>query len=375
METDLHGVLTRATAHGPDAIDEQATLAMMRRVAISMFLVGGVVCMSGVWTLQQTPRSKLAQGLVAGGLTAVGVLIWLIRRPRRSVLEAGVLLSITLLSALVGLSEPLGMAPLFYLWPIVYVAYFCRRRTLAVTYGYMVVTLAAVLVLNTTHELKLDTFTGTTATIGIMAVLVSMMTNREAVLRRELAVAAETDPLTGLLNRRSFNPHLELLVADAAVHGRPLSVVMFDLDHFKRLNDERGHLVGDRALQEFAAILRAQSRDGDLICRFGGEEFAVGLPGAAVDVARRYTERVASALVERRRSIDLAIMTSVGICSLTTQQESADALLLRADDALYAAKAGGRCRQASWIGGEIVVGAPFEGSITSQLVVTDPLAG
>jgi diguanylate cyclase (GGDEF)-like protein len=214
------------------------------------------------------------------------------------------------------------------------------------------------LALNSTHEMKPDTYTGTVTTVGLMAALVAIMTNREARLRRELAVAAETDHLTGLINRRAFSPRLEALVAASAAEGGALSVIMFDLDHFKRLNDAHGHPMGDRALIEVAAILHSQSRENDLVSRFGGEEFAVVLPDTDIADARVYTERVATALLLVDLGDCIALSTSVGISSLTDGHESADTLLQRADDALYAAKDGGRCRQAWWDDG-IVVGPRF----------------
>jgi diguanylate cyclase (GGDEF)-like protein len=189
------------------------------------------------------------------------------------------------------------------------------------------------------------------------------MTHREARLRQALALAAETDPLTGLLNRRSFNPHLEALVTEAVAHGRSLSVVMFDLDHFKRLNDTHGHPTGDRTLEAVAAILQSQSRGDDLVSRFGGEEFAVALPRATNADARAYTERVADALRLLQIAAGLTVSISAGISSLTAEQESAETLLLRADLALYAAKDAGRSRQASWDGG-VVVGPRFGESTT-----------
>lgn len=323
-----------------------------------MFIGGGLVCLSGVWMTQETPESRLAQGLIAALFLVTGLGLLGVRPPRRWVFEASVVWSVVLLGALIALSDPLGMAPFFYLWPLVYAAYFSSTRVVASTYGVMVVSLGMGLVVNDAIALKLDTFTGTVATVGAMALLVHTMTRQERRLRDELALAADTDPLTGLLNRRSFDPRLRLLVDQARARHRPLTLVMFDIDHFKTLNDEHGHLVGDDALQKLAAVLVDQSRDGDLVSRLGGEEFAVALPGAHLNAARRYTERVSAELESLSTTVDYTLAVSAGICALGDGVANAAAMLSVADETLYAAKKAGRCRLAWWDDG-IEVGEPF----------------
>ncbi|MGY6499787.1 MAG: GGDEF domain-containing protein [Acidimicrobiales bacterium] len=329
----------------------------MRRVAMAMFLIGGLTSLSGVWITQSTPESQLGQGVVSGLVLAAGLVVAAWRHVPRVVLEGSVMWSIVLLGGLVALSDPLGMAPFFFLWPVVFAAYFSSTGVGRASFLLMAVSLAVGLIVNDAIELKLDVFIGTTATVGLMGVLVSSLTQRERALRRELAVAAETDPLTGLLNRRSFNPRLAAVVADAGRSGRPLTVLMFDLDHFKVLNDTHGHAVGDIALRQVAVVLAAQSRQGDLVSRFGGEEFAVALPGASVAAAQAYAERVATALAELVVADGAGVAVSGGICAWSSGVPP-DLLLSRSDEALYAAKQGGRSRSAVW-GDEITVGPRF----------------
>ena len=156
-----------------------------------------------------------------------------------------------------------------------------------------------------------------------------------------LARQASTDPLTGLPNRRAFNERLSAEIARAKRHDRNLSIVLLDLDHFKRINDEHGHQAGDRALVRFAQLLQAHTRGGEVSARIGGEEFAWLLP--ETDQAGAYTaaDRVRLAL-ENEPFADLGTLTvSAGVRS-AGPSDDADALINDADQALYWAKNSGR---------------------------------
>ena len=157
--------------------------------------------------------------------------------------------------------------------------------------------------------------------------------------------AATTDPLTGVLNRRGF------FEAAAIVMGRnrksmvPVSVLAFDLDHFKSINDRHGHAVGDAVLQLFARVVRETMRADDVIGRLGGEEFVAVLPGALKDAAAA-GERVRSALAAAsivRNGQHIAATVSIGVAS-GSPSTAVDLLIARADEALYRAKTGGRNR-------------------------------
>ena len=329
-------------------------LRLMRRVAVSMFVVGGLMCTTGIWTTQVTTFARTAQALIAGSFVLVGLLLWALPTGRR-IVYASLFAGVLLLSTLMGTSNPVGMTPFFYLWPVVYAAYFGSVRLLAGVFVCTTATLGAAVTVNAHVTLKADTFLGTLVTVGLMASLVAVMQRREARLRDTLAQAAHTDPLTGVLNRRAFNPALAALLATPAAATAPMSVVMFDLDHFKRFNDEHGHIAGDAALQRMADVLRAHARQGDLVSRFGGEEFAVALVGADAAAARRYAERVCAALHMHDVAPGLRISTSAGIDSRSTPADTLETMLARADEALYAAKQAGRAR-AAWWDGALVVG-------------------
>jgi len=155
---------------------------------------------------------------------------------------------------------------------------------------------------------------------------------------------ARTDPLTRLPNRRALDENLSQRLCEWARHGRPLSMLMVDIDHFKRLNDTYGHHAGDVVLQQVATILRETTRESDLVGRFGGEEMAVVLADTEVGEACATAERVRRAIDDARFPYggeSLHITVSVGTAQCL-RNEPAEGMIRRADEALYAAKQAGR---------------------------------
>lgn len=159
---------------------------------------------------------------------------------------------------------------------------------------------------------------------------------------------AGQDSLTGLLNRRGFSEQAQLLLANVLRDHRPLSMAMIDIDFFKRINDSYGHDAGDQALVHLADILRASFRASDIVGRFGGEEFAVLLPGAdavaSVRLMNQFRETLAASPLPLHDSQSLRFTASIGVASLQPDSASFAALSKAADNALYEAKRGGRNR-------------------------------
>ena len=162
----------------------------------------------------------------------------------------------------------------------------------------------------------------------------------------ELAV---TDQLTGLHNRRYMEGQLGALVKRATHGGDPVSALMIDIDHFKKINDNFGHDIGDEVLREFAVRLASNVRAIDLPCRYGGEEFTVIMPGARLEDAQRVAERIRLHVAGSPFRVSggkelLTVTISIGVATTVGEGDTPEALLKRADEAVYEAKAAGRNR-------------------------------
>jgi diguanylate cyclase len=165
--------------------------------------------------------------------------------------------------------------------------------------------------------------------------------------------AANTDSLTGILNRKGFDETLDDAIRVAVKNKAELSLLMIDIDHFKKFNDAHGHPMGDQVLRLMGRALSALAGPSDLPARYGGEEFSFILPGKNGDEARIFAETIrrafsAQKIHDRRKGTTLGKVTlSIGAATLRQGADDAEALISRADSALYAAKNGGRDRVCS----------------------------
>lgn len=182
-------------------------------------------------------------------------------------------------------------------------------------------------------------------------------------VRRE----ARTDGLTGVVNRLGFDEKMRFLMATWQRQQRPLTLVMLDLDHFKRINDAHGHQAGDRVLEEVGAWLRQWLRPGDVVARFGGDEFAVLLPNTELAEGMELAEMLRIRTGEGAHRVEVregmvSVSFSIGVAAAEIG-DTVETLLARADRALYQAKQGGRNRVCGQTAPET---APNHGSAGSQ---------
>ncbi len=252
-------------------------------------------------------------------------------------------LGIALIAAALAQTPGAGDGAVLYVWPVLWMTFFFGRRGAIASLACIGVAHAAVLL----EVPAVSSFPGrwidVMVSAGVVAVVVLTLVRRNDAMLVSLQNEARTDALTGLLNRRGFDERTSLELARARREEASVAVAVFDLDYFKRINDEWGHEVGDRVLIRTAEVLLATAREIDVVARFGGEEFVVLLPGTDTGQAQEFAERVRAALgVESPHGLPRARISAgirAGLAPITVEE-----LLQGADSALYAAKRAGRDR-------------------------------
>jgi len=175
----------------------------------------------------------------------------------------------------------------------------------------------------------------------------SKVTNELELANLQLEKSSKVDFLTGVLNRKAFNTHLEYELSKSVRYRRNASLIIMDIDFFKKVNDNYGHLVGDKVLQVVSQIVSSEIRENDVFARYGGEEFILLLPETSIDDAKAMAERIRGAIEERTIGSSTrdypAVTCSLGVSSVISS-DTISTLVKRADDALYNAKNNGRNR-------------------------------
>ena len=216
---------------------------------------------------------------------------------------------------------------LLYLWGALYASYFFSRRAAVIHTLFGSITYGVVLLVKEPNLFWVSRWFVMMGSFLIAALIVNWLT-------QQIRTLARNDSLTGLCNRRTFEEELGRALWRAERDGRPLCVVMLDLDNFKKINDSLGHGAGDRLLKEAAAAWSGQVRVNDVLARYGGDEFAAVLPDCSLHDAEIVAGRLRLAMPPRTTcSIGFAIWDG---------KASKDALLTQADEALYRAKRLGR---------------------------------
>ncbi len=203
------------------------------------------------------------------------------------------------------------------------------------------------------------TFNDETALQQANAVLVDMMDKlnnsqeQAKVQNEELQRLATQDPLTSCLNRRSFFERAELAWAKSVAGSQPLACIMADIDRFKSINDTFGHAVGDQVIETVAKLMTSSFRNTDLVCRYGGEEFCILMPGAELGQAVKVAEQARAAIAKAaggklKTKTPVEVTSSFGVSSLTHGAKDIAELINQADKALYLSKESGRNKVSRW---------------------------
>jgi diguanylate cyclase (GGDEF)-like protein len=255
-------------------------------------------------------------------------------------------LGVALTSYALATTPGAGDGAVLYALPVVWTTFFFGRRgaiaiLACVGVGHVIV-LLSLPAASSYPGRWVDVMVAVTA----ISLVILALENRNQMLRERLAAEARTDALTGLLNRRGFDERAAIELGHLRRSGTPVALATFDLDYFKRVNDEWGHDIGDRVLAQVGRVLATASRDIDVAARLGGEEFAVLLPESDIAGVQRFTERVRAHLMDTDAGLP-AVRVSAGIVA-TAVVTDIQTLLRNADSALYEAKRSGRDRTVTY---------------------------
>jgi diguanylate cyclase (GGDEF)-like protein len=239
-----------------------------------------------------------------------------------------------------------------YMWPVLWTGCFFGTRQTVFMVAWIGLVQAIALESMPPGHGNPDRWIDVVVSTIVVAVVVRTLAARNERMVADLTEEARVDPLTGVLNRRGLEERMESELSRAAREQAPLAVALFDLDHFKAVNDRYGHEIGDRVLTWLGVVLQKQIRGVDIVARSGGEEFVVVLPGEDLAAAHAFAERVRRALGERgpqsgraRFGVEdgLDLTLSGGVAAAVAPPDGR-ALIEAADRAMYRAKRAGRNR-------------------------------
>ncbi len=252
-------------------------------------------------------------------------------------------LGVGVIAAALATTPGAGDGAILYTLPVLWSAFFFGRPGAGAIVACIAVAHAAVLLVLPAASSYPGRWLDVMVVVCVGSLVVLVLKERNESLLAQLAGEARTDTLTGLLNRRGFDEHATAAFALARRRATPLTLVAFDIDYFKRINDEWGHEMGDRVLARAGMLLTSLARDIDVVARMGGEEFTVLLPDAELADGEAFSERVREAFAQSDPAGTPCVRLSAGVASYEGPMDI-DELLERADAALYEAKRSGRDR-------------------------------
>ncbi len=338
------GAGTQGPSGGTQGTVISGDRGLIARTYGTLFAMGGLV---GLLILAVGERTDRHDGVIAT-LAVVAILLGAVCFIGYRRLPIGFFQVLTALGSLIifaaTASASHGAEPiyaLFYVW-IVFLAFFFLPIRTAVLQCLFAASLYGIVLFARDVPFAPNYMIAAAATLGTTGAMMGLMRARVEKIASRLADDAHTDTLTALANRRSFDARSAHEVSRAFRAGRPLSLIICDLDRFKAINDDLGHSEGDAALQRVAAVIAGSVRSIDAVSRLGGEEFAVLLPDATPIEAWAVSERVRKGISKEFANHAVQLTASCGIASLQLGADRPDRLLEDADVALYRAKRAGR---------------------------------
>ncbi|AXK73356.1 GGDEF domain-containing protein [Lysobacter sp. TY2-98] len=242
--------------------------------------------------------------------------------------------------ACVASSHLLGLSGAFWSFPVLLANFILVRRRDALLAS---VALISTVVIDGRAFVTVLDRSMYVASASVGCALAYVFALRTDVQREQLQTLASRDPLTGVANRRAMDREMHIAVEAFRRHRMPVGLLVMDLDHFKRINDEFGHEAGDDVLVHFTRVVQSSCRAGDRLFRYGGEEFVLLVPGIDADTLRRLAEVLREAVSVRVRAGTRAVTVSIGGAVLQPDEDSG-AWIARADAAMYEPKREGRDR-------------------------------
>lgn len=307
---------------------EEVVLLMLCGLSIPSILPFGIVRL-----FQGNFLMAAVDLLIVLGMLCIMVFVWRTRRVRLGGIAVTVFYSLGMLAAIYVKGVPI----VYWVYPTMIAAFFILRAREALMINSVSLLCLIAILHGAMQILDLSSLVVTLVLVNLFSYIFS---DRTSLQHFELNQQAEKDFLTGAGNRRAFDKQLQTLCAKDVVQT-DACILILDLDHFKKINDQFGHTVGDQVLIQFCSLMRSRIRNADSFFRYGGEEFVIVAMGADVFAAARFAEELRSLIEKAQLLRDYPVTVSIGVAKKIADEEG-EAWFQRADAKLYEAKLSGR---------------------------------
>jgi diguanylate cyclase (GGDEF)-like protein len=317
---------------------------LMAQTAAAMF--GGATIDAAIeGIVPGDPSFAIAPALAALALVSLLLLVGP-RLPRAALATLGPI-GVLLIATALATTPGAGDGAILYVWPVLWTTFFFGPRGGLAIVCFVGLAHAGTLLVLPAASSYPGRWLDVMVSVSVLVFVTTILVRRNRLLFGQLANEARTDSLTGLLNRRGFDERTEIELTRARRDRSSIALVLFDIDYFKRINDEWGHETGDAVLARTGAVLADQVRDIDVLARLGGEEFAVLMPASDAAGAALVADRARAAVAKVESAGLPAVRLSAGLAAAVGPDAAQD-LLRAADIALYRAKRAGRDRTESF---------------------------